>query len=524
MSSERRERLDLTSPWLIVGLLAATTILHILLAFRFPMAPDETYYWEWSRRLDWGYYDQGPMIAWAIRASCSLLGDTEIGIRMTAVLASLIGQIFLYFFTKDLFGRRIAFISLLPISVTPVALASGFLATYDPIVVMFWSIALYFLSRAVFYKQPWAWIWVGFALGLGALSKYTMFFFLPCLALYLLSTSEHRAALRSPHIWMGLIIGGLILAPNIWWLSQHDWITLAHIDQLTASRATRPVIARMGDYIGSQVAILTPIVFALAVISLIWTAKRQGSSRNNRTWLLFCFSVPILVFVFLETFRGTVLGNWPILGWITAPAAIAVWMESVREHRDQYRKRAIAYISSLALAAVASLVMVFPESLRAVGIRTPVEWSKLVNRFWGGRELAEAVERAHGEMVSEVGGAVAIGGTHYDTSGRLAFYLEGNPETMCLFLGTRLNQYIYWNHKNAPQSGGAMLVVGDYPFDDPRRPPYEQIFDRVESIDPPVDIFRRPLFDEPVRKYYLYRCYGFRMDESAISPRLSPNR
>ena len=27
---------------------------------------DESYYWDWSRRLDWCYYSKPPMVAWQI--------------------------------------------------------------------------------------------------------------------------------------------------------------------------------------------------------------------------------------------------------------------------------------------------------------------------------------------------------------------------------------------------------------------------------------------------------------------------
>ena len=37
---------------------------------------DETYYWDWSRQLDWCYYSKPPMIAWLMRLSTELGGHT----------------------------------------------------------------------------------------------------------------------------------------------------------------------------------------------------------------------------------------------------------------------------------------------------------------------------------------------------------------------------------------------------------------------------------------------------------------
>ena len=41
-----------------------------------PTLPDETCYWDWSRQLDAGYFDQPPGIAFRIAAGTRLLGNT----------------------------------------------------------------------------------------------------------------------------------------------------------------------------------------------------------------------------------------------------------------------------------------------------------------------------------------------------------------------------------------------------------------------------------------------------------------
>src|SRR5688500_12416753 len=89
-------------------IISAFAVLHVYLALKYPLAPDETYYWEWSRRPAWGYYDQGPMIAWWIRAGCTVFGETQLGIRAPIILASAFTQVFIYLLTRDLAGSRAA--------------------------------------------------------------------------------------------------------------------------------------------------------------------------------------------------------------------------------------------------------------------------------------------------------------------------------------------------------------------------------------------------------------------------------
>jgi hypothetical protein len=46
-----------------VAALGALTLLRLAIAAWVPLAPDETYYWVWSRALAPGYPDHPPMVA-----------------------------------------------------------------------------------------------------------------------------------------------------------------------------------------------------------------------------------------------------------------------------------------------------------------------------------------------------------------------------------------------------------------------------------------------------------------------------
>ncbi len=60
-----------------------------------PLAPDEAYYWVWSRALAAGYLDHPPMVALWIRAGTALAGDTPLGIRLLGPLSAPLGSLLL---------------------------------------------------------------------------------------------------------------------------------------------------------------------------------------------------------------------------------------------------------------------------------------------------------------------------------------------------------------------------------------------------------------------------------------------
>src|ERR1700761_1957146 len=76
--------------WLAPAGLAALTLARLAVAALAPITPDESYYWLWTRPLQLSYLDHPGMVAWWIWASTALLGDTTLGIRLPAVLSSLV--------------------------------------------------------------------------------------------------------------------------------------------------------------------------------------------------------------------------------------------------------------------------------------------------------------------------------------------------------------------------------------------------------------------------------------------------
>ena len=55
-----------------VVVIVVAWLVRLAFAARLPLFPDETYYWDWSRRLAGGYFDHPPMIALLIRAGTAL--------------------------------------------------------------------------------------------------------------------------------------------------------------------------------------------------------------------------------------------------------------------------------------------------------------------------------------------------------------------------------------------------------------------------------------------------------------------
>lgn len=493
-------------PWVAVLIVCLSAALNIYLAFKFPLAPDETYYWEWSRRPGWGYFDQGPMIAWWIRAGCGVFGDTQIGIRAGIILAFVLTQIFLYKLFRDLVGERASVYGLVLVSVTPIALVGGFVATYDPLQVLFWSAAMYFVCRAMIFESSWAWLGAGAAFGLGMLTKHTMSLFLVCVAFLFITNKANRKWLIHPWPYVAGLIALLIFLPSIHWQSTHEWMTFRHLLTLTGKGTDHPFPRRLMDFVGSQAGVLTPLLFFGFVSSLCWAVQRRKLA-DRRLSFLFWMSVPVLLFFLAMTSKSKVQANWAVCGWLTAPALYSFWALG-ESARASFRVK--FFYAAIATCLLLSFLLCVPELRAVIGIRIPASWDSQVNKMYGGEELARAVEAQADQMLAAGQTRPVIGAATYDIASRLAFYVNGKPRTKCFYLGTRENSYVLWNDEAGLKPGGAAVLVDDFEFGDPRRPKFEGIFERVEPVAPGIDVYRRPVYEQPLHTYYLYRCYGYR--------------
>jgi 4-amino-4-deoxy-L-arabinose transferase-like glycosyltransferase len=141
-----------------------------------PLDGDESYYWDWSRRLAPGYFDHPPAIALLIRIGTGLAGATFLGVRLVPVLCNLAGAVVILLMARRLGGSAAALRAALVTACMPITAGWLVLATPDNPLFVTNALALLAVDRAL--AEParsrsaltW-WAAGGVALGLALQSK-----------------------------------------------------------------------------------------------------------------------------------------------------------------------------------------------------------------------------------------------------------------------------------------------------------------------------------------------------------------
>ncbi|MSQ92927.1 MAG: glycosyltransferase family 39 protein [Gemmataceae bacterium] len=467
--------------WAALTLIAAVAVLRLIyLAWCCPLdlAPDEAHYWEWSRRLDWCYYSKGPLVAWLIRASCEMFGDSMLAVRLPAVVCGSLLLIGLFTLTVQVYrSDRLGF-GVVALALTlPMVAAGSSLMTIDAPFTCAWMWALVFAHHAVFGGARWAWPVAGVCIALGVLAKHTMLLWVPSFTLFLLTTPAFRIYLRTRGFWITTGIGALGGVPILAWNALNGWVTLTHT-RSHAGFEEGVGVHWLGPlrYLGAQFAMLLGFWFVLWVAA-IWAHRPMRETRPELGYLWW-MSAPTSVFFGLFAFtNGGGGANWPLAGYLAGMVLAAGWMTRTLDSPQIWKRRwlktstgVVAAMGLVVIVVVHQPIYLQPVLLRIAGPATeqhplPLRRVDPTSRLRGWRYLAEEVDRVRAEMDAR-GTPTLVTTERWTQASELGFYCQGHPTVHCLgvLCGDRTSQYEVWRPNPVADSasfhGQSFILVG----------------------------------------------------------------
>ena len=228
-------------------IIAAMTVLRIAYADVMELRTDEAYYWTWSKESALSFLDHPPMIAWLIRFSTAIFGDTAFGVRFCGIVAMLVTQLLLadivWRVTRDI--RAVVFAVLMMEAALYYGLLMAKVAP-DVALIPFAVAMIWALVRLAESNDPRWWLAAGLFAGLALLSKFTVVMWLPAVAAFALVPDWRWRRLRSPYPYLAVLIALVLFSPVLIWNAQHDWASFRF--QLVRATSVHDVSLRtVGD-------------------------------------------------------------------------------------------------------------------------------------------------------------------------------------------------------------------------------------------------------------------------------------
>src|SRR4051794_21438809 len=305
-------------------IVAALTVMRGIFAMTIELRVDEAYYWTWSKEHVISFLDHPPLIAWLIRFSTSILGDTNLGVRFPGLLAMALTQLLLadivWRMVRDL--RYVAAVILM----TEAALAYGLgMAKITPDVAlipcelaMFWAL----IRLAQSSDLRW-WLAAGLFGGLALLTKYTAVLFVPAIAAFVLIPHWRKRQLGSIWLWLGLGIALVVFSPVLCWNAAHDWASFRF--QLGREPQVEAWSARfLVDFVGQQFALVGILLLPMAVADPVFLLARGYRERAPIPILLSSAVLFPLGFFLCHGLTARIGDSWLLFVWPIAFACVAL--------------------------------------------------------------------------------------------------------------------------------------------------------------------------------------------------------
>lgn len=450
---------------LALAALALLTLVRLVVAAVAPLAPDEAYYWLWSRALQPGYYDHPAMVALWIRAGTLIAGETALGVRLLGPLAAAMGSFFLYRAARDLVPEapNAGLFAAAFLNATLLFGVGAVIITPDTPLLFFWTLGLFAMGRLIATGAGGWWLLAGTAAGLALDSKYTAPLFLAAVGIWLLVTPLGRRWLRRPEPWLGLALAFFLFAPTLAWNAEHHFVSF--VKQGGRVDAWQPIHALRfeGELVLGQAGLFTPLLFAFAVWGTWRTAATALRTRAAGASLVTLLTLlPAAVFI-QHALGDRVQGNWP--GVLYPSAAIAAAALALPLWR-RLRTPALALgFAVTALVYVQASFAPFPLSARA---------DPTLHELGGWRPFAARIEAK-----AIASGAAFITTPNYGTAAELAFLASGPLPIVAL--GRRW-RFFRFPPVHAPGAVGLLVRPGGR-----TRPPDPTLW---RTLGPPETIAR----------------------------------
>lgn len=438
-------------------LLAVALGVRLIYSAVVELAPDEAYYWVWSRHLALGYFDHPPMIAYLIWAGTWLLGDRELGVRVVMALMSVGTILAIMAVARRILknDRATLWVALIWIA-SPLLTVLGILATPDTPLVFFSTAALVWIvlianrdddQEEARTGSPGLWLLFGLFSGLAIASKYTGVLLPAAVALAMLASPKGRAHYRRPWIYLSGILALAVFSPVIWWNERHGWASfLFQIKHGTINGEAHPAaslaaavlrfFADMGTYFGGQLLIWTPILFVLVVLVLYHYWRHYRTLGQVDRVLLWTATVPLVFFLLAVIPSHHTEVNWPAFAYVPGSLLIGRWLsQGDSEARFGWVRGGV----KVSLGFLVGMLVIFAPPVTARIVRLPFHVPHLVRDTIGWPQFA----RWMSNQAMQAGDALIVTNRHQD-AGEAAFYMPGQHEVWSDGIGSRPNAFAYF--------------------------------------------------------------------------------
>ncbi len=509
---------------MMIWLLAISALVRGVLAAWLEFGNDEVYYWTYALYPDWSHFDHPPMVGWVIQLfSLNLLFDSEFFIRLASVVIMTVNTYIIYRIGKDIKDAQTGFYAALLYTASIYAFViTGIFIMPDTPLMLFWLLAVWTALRVIERNeaiQKWNLLLFGLFAGLAMLSKYSGVFLWVGMGLYILIFN--RKQLKTPFLYLSLLISAFCCLPILYWNLQNDFISFSfHGERVGGGRLN---FSTLGTELAGEFFYNNPVIFVLAIMSIVAAFKGKINIGKSALRLVLCMALP-LIFTFLAfSLTRPTLPHWNAPAYILLILLISCMLSDKNPVLEGSFKLPKGIVAALG-------VMLFVVVLGSIEIQTgfiPLDrhtepeklgrddftldmygWEQLEKKFAALRE-----EKIAEGLMNEEDGIVA---DEWFPLANLDYYVARPLGMKVMGIGWphNLHKYLWINEKRGGfQKGENFWFLSDSHYFKRPEALYPGGFESIELIET-ITIER---CGKPAKNFFVYACKGLIYMQPTVS-------
>ncbi len=329
-----------------LGLIAAFTLLRLLVCPFVGLGTNEAYAIASGRLMSLSYFDHPPLHFWLAHLGELIFGDTRYARIPFIVLGA--GTSWLMFqLTKRLFGERAGVwaVTVLNLSIFFSLVSGNWILPDGPLNFFLLATALALSPLALGHEtiSAWRWLIAGLCLGLAALSKYHAFIFAIGFFLFLVTSPSGRRILSKPQPWLAALMALIVFLPVLYWNEQLNWISF-RFQGGRAGMAHHIGFVPFLSLLAAQIFLLSPWI-APFLVQLLTRALRDKPDEQTR-FLLWLGLPSALLFTLVPLWSDGGMVQWAMPGWLMLMPLLGAFLAK----QDAYRRWPKIWIIGSAVA------------------------------------------------------------------------------------------------------------------------------------------------------------------------------
>ena len=436
---------------LLAYLAGADFIFHMVFATSYGYFRDELYYIvSGTQHLSLGYVDFPPFIAYVATILNLISKDSLISIHMVPALNAALLVFVAGMITRELGGgRRAQILAAISTFVSLGFIAFGSILTPDSFDSLWWSLLGYLVIRIVKRKEPKLWILGGFVIGVGLLTKLTIFFFVAALFISFLVIPSSRKYLRSKWIAVGGLLSVAFILPMIYWNSINGWPMIQFYLEFRGDVTGGGPL----NFFITQLAIISFLNAPIFVMGLYFYLKSNEGSGLRALGLTYFLLYAVMTVLNMKTYY-----LMPIYPMLFAGGAILI-------ERSSFAKKgffgwfgskpfvACLIIVGMLIAPIAMPILSPPNLIKYYGA-SDYYTNPLPDRYgWSG--MASNLSKAIDTLAASVRSQACIFTSNYGEASAVNFFGQslGLPKAI-----SGHNNYYIWGPDSC--TGQVLITIG----------------------------------------------------------------